>query len=258
MPDRKIYLLVPTRPVPTHDKLPGLRRLVESVQNTADSKNVQLCFGVDERPEDRAHLEFCQSVPGAFIRHETDTCSGHWKHLSLRCPERPDDVLMLCADDVWFPFQGWDEKVLQHAAKPRHELYFCDDGFGWRSTFATHPFLRFDTAQRIGGLATGLWSRANDTWLWCLWHLFDPSRVIYMQDVKIKHQYVRENTHQVNGHRADMATFRERGADEMTWRVKALREAAGITTPPVDGFCRDYMKFTRSGDRYEIEILGNR
>lgn len=199
---------------PTYGRPAAMRALVESVRNTAlEPDRVAVVFGVD--PDDAASKATAHDLE-CRVEVRPGHCGVHWWYLSLTVPEADDDLVMLCADDIRLESPAWDHKMLEQREHGR--LYFGEDGIQ-HDALATHPWMTARTAHAIGGLTTGEWAAYNDTWLWCLFGLFDPVRRTYRPDIVTRHHWRGENPRNQGGH---AERFREVGSGIATRQLAGL------------------------------------
>jgi len=187
-----IALIVPTRSRPGN-----VRRLLESVFETADKcSNVSVYLGVDDDDPFREEIDREAAVFAFFVNiveiHSEGKFQGVGKLWNLCAKEAPDNILGLIGDDVVFRTKGWDTKVLAEYAPDRcpadnFKLVYGDDG-GMHEKISTHPFIH----RRYIDI-TGHYVREEfvtdyiDLWLYQMYFYFN--RVTYLPDLVTEHMH---------------------------------------------------------------------
>lgn len=155
----RISILCPTRGRPA-----SVRRLIESVRDTAAGEVELIFYCDDDDPYFEATLaagdgEACQFLlgPRVVLSECWNVCSKHAKA----------DVLMHCGDDIVFRTTGWDDLILAEFAKvpDRILLVHGDDGIQ-AGHVATHGFLHRRWMETVGYFVPPIFaSDWNDMWL---------------------------------------------------------------------------------------------
>ena len=162
-----ISLLTPTRGRPSN-----MLRLCKSVEEMAhDPNNIEIVFYIDiddNKSEEQFH-EICDRGFAVNVY----ACIGKRIILSetwnkcLEISEGP--YYMLCADDIIFRTQNWDNMVLDKFAEypDKIVLVYGKDGFDAHvPPLATHPFLHKNWIDIIGYFCPPYFvSDYNDRWL---------------------------------------------------------------------------------------------
>lgn len=200
-----------------------MRALVDSARSTAaDDGSYRFVFGVD--PDDSASAATARELE-ADASVGPGHCGVHWHRMSLALDSASEsDLVMLCADDIRFESSGWDHKMLER--REHGVLYFGEDGIQ-HAALATHPWMTVRTVRALGGLTTGEWAIYNDTWLWCLFGLFDPPAREYRPEIVTRHHWAGENPRNLTRHDDARARFAAVGSDLATRAfvgLRALRE----------------------------------
>lgn len=154
-----ISLLLPTRGRPD-----SLRRLVNSVLETADNPNeVELVVFVDRDDESYDRQNYPDNVRLLYAKRTT--LSVYW-NMAYERAQGP--IYMHCGDDLVFKTEGWDTKVKQAFEKYPDKIVFVygDDGDPAKKHFGTHGFLHHKWAEAVGYFVPPYFSSDfNDTWL---------------------------------------------------------------------------------------------
>ena len=189
---RKIHLITPTRDNPNK-----MRAMYDSLCRAVDDHtSVIVWFGVDNEDSQSisvAHELKRKGPVKVEVARGSGGCQRYWHTLSLTCTEYKDDLVILSADDLHFERskdgRGADTVMLENTENENGPwLYFGEDGIQGDG-LATHPFFTFRTIKAMGGLATGITSVYNDTWMWGLFHLFEEPRVKYIRDLRTTHKW---------------------------------------------------------------------
>lgn len=175
---------------PTRNRVAKLKRMWESVQETADNPDqIELVLYVDH--DDSNTLSFLQSnLKDANVTVSDPDKKEIYSNLHNICCERAThNIVMGCADDVEFQTGGWDTEVIRRFSE-------IDDGIGFvypndgrhGEVLGTHGFFTKTWYFTLGYLAPPIFSvDYSDN------YVMEVSRAIgrafYMPDVLVEHMH---------------------------------------------------------------------
>lgn len=181
----KISLIIPTR-----KRISNVKRLVESVYNTAqDINNIQLMFYVDDDDQDsidffdkeKANPKFTHLIDTKIVVEPRQERFGETNNILYRASD--GDILMLGADDIAFRTKNWDHIVREEFGKhpDRLALVFGYDGIQPPGTLATHCFISRRGADAVGYASPGDFGyNYADNWMTELYRQIDRLRYVPM------------------------------------------------------------------------------
>jgi Glycosyl transferase family 2 len=152
----KISIVVPTRGRPEN-----VRRLVESINSTAEEVPEVVLY-IDD--DDKASADCAQSLGVKHVVGPRCTLSDCWNRAAQHAT---GDILMVGGDDLVFKTKHWDRMVKQGFAscEDRILLVHGEDGH-WGNRFASHPFLHRKWIDTVGYFTPPHFSSDfTDTWL---------------------------------------------------------------------------------------------
>lgn len=185
-----ISILVPTRNRPNN-----VLRFLNSVFDTATFKDqIEVLFYVDE-DDNTFPTDFKHSDKVSVIRGKRIWISLAWNLLYVKSK---GDILMYAGDDVIFETPGWDERV-KNAFKSFPDslgLVYGNDGGWYSGKLAINGFIHRRWANVLGYFAYPARLSALDLWIHeCASFI---NRVIYLEDVMIRHVHYRQGTADAN------------------------------------------------------------
>jgi glycosyltransferase involved in cell wall biosynthesis len=148
--------------IPTRKRVKNLKRLIESVNNTASNiENIEYGFYVDDDDEEtREFLVEHNVVSGKRI-----LLSEMWNKVYNSAS---GDILMHCGDDIVFRTPGWDKVVEDTFDQYPDKILFAygDDLSPSGKRFGTHGFVHRKWIETVGYFVPPYFSSDyNDTWL---------------------------------------------------------------------------------------------
>jgi glycosyltransferase involved in cell wall biosynthesis len=158
-----ISLLLPSRGRPDN-----VRRLVESVRETASQpNNVEIVVAIDDDdPELMRYLHpGLYSVQSQVFSTERTTLSEYW---NLAYKKASGDILGHMGDDIVMKTPGWDTIVTEAFDQypDKIVLVYGDDGDPTHANFGTHSFVSRRWVETLGYMCPPYFSSDyNDTWL---------------------------------------------------------------------------------------------
>jgi hypothetical protein len=220
-----IYLLSPTRGRPER-----LERMMASAIEMADDP-AGLTFLVGYDRDDQTPRTTHQNA--IVTELPTQGLGAHCKVLPTLYAREPDDVILVGTDDQVFDQSGWDRRIREVAADRRDPwLYYVDDTVNGER-LSTIAFMTKRTVDLLGGWHEPWLDIYGDLWLWNLFHLFEPARVSYVSDVRIRHLRDGVETDETFREKREriFAAIRRYGPDAATRQrdalITAIRRAEG-------------------------------
>lgn len=158
----RITLLMPTR-----KRVWSLKRLIESVDSTAEIPDeIEFSFYVDD--DDKETLAFLADVSDRRFKVTSGKriiLSQMWNEAFKKATA---DVFMHAGDDIVFKTKDWDKIVLQAFDMFKDKIVFVhgnDLGYG-QERFGTHGFVHRKWVETLGYFCPPYFSSDyNDTWL---------------------------------------------------------------------------------------------
>lgn len=175
--------------LPTRNRPDNLRRLIKSIQETADDKkDIEMVVYIDN--DDKSYdQESWGDVGGPrvqTVKGERIILSKMWNV----CYEKAQGpIYMHCGDDIIFRTPGWDTVVKETFDNQGDKILFVhgDDGGGNGKNFGTHGFLHKNWVDVVGYFVPPYYvSDYNDTHLNEVANLI--SRRIYV-DILTEHMH---------------------------------------------------------------------
>lgn len=187
---KNITLVIPTRGRPKN-----INRLVESINHTTKTlSKLEVVFRVDD--DDDEGLKTVVGVRKGFsciiiVAKRDKMLSNLWDD---SFPYTTAARTMMCADDVIFRTQGWDQAVQDAMPDPMRQLHFCyGNDLNQRRNLATLPIMSRAWIRQVGYFVPRGYSRD-----WCDTHLhdiakklldFDINCIIYLENVIFEHMH---------------------------------------------------------------------
>lgn len=216
--------------VPSRGRPDSMRRLVESVRDTATTP-VEVVFYLDlDDPESvPVAVELGMSGTVQHVLGERIVLSDMW---NVAAANASGEILMMCGDDVVFRTPGWDKRVADafEAIPDRIALVYGNDLLQ-HERLATHPFIHRRWYDAVGHLVPGGFSCD-----WCDMWLNEVAialgRRVYLPDVITEHMHPvigkarMDQNHRdrlARGHRDNVRGLYEARADERAADVEKLR-----------------------------------
>lgn len=174
---------------PTRNRPEGVRRLIQSVCDTADSP-VEFVFYVDDDAPYEPHVlkapqKFNSKVTVKSVVGPRITLSDTWN----KCADLASgDIFMQCDDDVAFRSQGWDTKIRAaiEAYKDRLLVVWGRDGVHPPPNCATQLFVHRRWTEILGYFTPPYFSSDwSDTWIYDLG--VKIGRTKFLDDVYTEH-----------------------------------------------------------------------
>jgi glycosyltransferase involved in cell wall biosynthesis len=174
----KISILVPTR-----KRVQNVKRLIESVYNTAQNiKNIELLFYVDDDDQDTIDFfkeeeekkRFSDLIDTKVLIESRQENFGETNNVLFRACS--GDIVMLSADDVKFGTKNWDKTVTDEFEKypDKLVLVFGYDGIQPPGTLATHSFISRESVNILGYATPGDFGyNYADNWMTELYRQID-------------------------------------------------------------------------------------
>lgn len=216
-PETRVWVLVPTRDHPQK-----VAKLYASMVATAVRPElISLVLGYDSEA-DRGPRFSPAEQPIEVRIHEQPTTglTAQMRGMARRYPE-PRSVVNLSGDDFVFESPGWDETMRDVRLVPRAGLlFFGEDGIQG-NRLATHMIFAQETLAAIDYGFGRSWETFNDTWLWCLFHLFDPPQVVWLPRLRLRHDW---------------------HGDDPKNMARWTRDKAAMTTPSAWGFATHQLR----------------
>lgn len=242
----RIYLVCPS-----YGSVERVRRLLASAESTAaDPSALTLCVGYDEDDPEPRIVPAPRRSSGAEIIRQCLPTSGIGAHagtLAELYAVEPDDVVFVACDDEIFESTRWDQIVRERVAEERGpRLYYVDDGINGPGR-ATITFMTKRTSDLVGGFGPPWMNVHGDVWLWCLFNLFDPPRVSYVPEIRVRHDVLGANPRHETIRMDVYAAIRKYGPALATRQrdalVAAIRRAEG-TVATSDTISKDGLTLT--------------
>ena len=205
--------------VATRERPKGMRRLVESVQTTVDSRQrVNIVFGIDADDEESRQTA-CDLAKTARVQvravHVEPSAELNLARISNILYAASDEPIVGCfGDDVVFRTQGWDAIVRHEFQKNIAILLFGNDRLQ-KGRLATHFFTHRRIHDALGYYMNEKFRRIYiDTW----WdHIFrSQKRDQYVPDLIFEHLH--PETYPENEDDLYRRNAKWMSADEATWK----------------------------------------
>lgn len=207
MKSPKISILVPTR-----DRPQNVLRLIHSIFDTAILKDeIEVLFYVDE-DDDTFPLKFENSDQVYVIKGKRIWISLAWNLLYIKSR---GEILMYAGDDVIFETPGWDEKVKRafESFPDSIGLVYGNDGGWYSGKLAINGFVHRRWAEVLGYFAYPARLSALDLWIHeCASFI---NRVVYLEDVIIRHVHYRQGAAHANFDK----TYQEAYEKSVKWGI---------------------------------------
>jgi hypothetical protein len=217
--DLSIAVLLPTRARPE-----SVVRLLRSIEKTvAVAPKVSMHLRLDG--DDKVMLKAMRDIQrGSAITVEASvgprvalgaTWNNLWRNVDA-------DIYMLCADDMIFESERWDEKVREHFWEDRLKLVFGSDNMQ-DGKLATHFFLSHEGCELLGYFCPPEFEAIYlDTWVDEVYR--EAGKLVYDETIKIPH------LHWTKTNKIDEVITRDRGGrkarDQKRWDEGADKRMA--------------------------------